>query len=65
MVDKSFKIIPKGEKFQLSLVDYVNLHFKNYITDKDINREILMENPVPSDLQGVPVQDDFVKTLII
>ena len=42
-----------------------NLHFKNYIPDKDINKKILTENPVPSNLQEVPVLDDFVKTLLV
>ena len=45
--------------------DYAKLHFKNYIPDKDINGKILTENPVPSNLQEVPVLDDFVKTLLV
>ena len=44
---------------------YVNHHFKNYIPDKDINEKILTENSVPSNLQEVPVLDDFVKTLLV
>ena len=55
MVDKRFKIIPKGEKFKWnlpsSMTNYVNLHFQNYIPDKDINKKILTRNPVPSNLQ--------------
>ena len=47
------------------MADYANLHFKNYIPDKDINEKILPENPVPSDLQEVPVLADFVKTLLV
>ena len=31
----------------------------------DINKKMLMENPVPSNLQVVPVLDDFVKALLI
>ena len=42
-----------------------NLHYKNYVPDKDINEKILMENPVPLNLQVVPVLDDFVKTLLV
>ena len=45
--------------------DYTNLHFKNYISDKDINEKILTENPVQSDLQEVTILDDFVKTLFV
>ena len=47
------------------MADYANLHFKNYIPDKDINEKILMENPVLSNLQEVPVLDYFVKTLLV
>ena len=42
--------------------DHANLYFKNYIPDKDINKNILAENPAQSNLQEVPVLDDFVKT---
>ena len=47
------------------MADYANLHFKNYIPDKGINEKILTENPVPSNLQEVPVLDDFVKILLV
>ena len=64
-----FKIVPNGEEFKWnlpsSMADYANLHFKNYIPDKDINEKILTESPVPSNLQEVPVLDDFVKTLLV
>ena len=67
IVDKRFKIVSKGEELKwnlpLSVTDYPNLHFKNYIPDKDIT--ILTENPVPSNLQEIPVLDDFVKTLLV
>ena len=47
------------------MADYANPHYKNYIPDKDINQNILTENSVPSNLQEVPVLDDFVKTLLV
>ena len=47
------------------MTDYANLHFKYCIPDKDNNEKILTENPVPSNLQEVPVLDDFVKTLLV
>ena len=69
IVDKRFKIVPKGEEFKWnlpsSMADYVNLHFRNYIPDKDINEKMFTENPVPSNLQEVPLLDDFVKTLLV
>ena len=46
------------------MAGYANIQFKNYIPDKDINEKILTEYPVPSNLQEVPVLDDFVKTLL-
>ena len=67
--DKRFKIVPKGDKFQRdlpsSMADFTNLHFKNYISDKDIDEKMLTENPVPSNLQEVPALDDFVKPLLV
>ena len=47
------------------MADFANLQFKNYIPDKDINEKILTENPVPSNLQEVPVLDDIVKPLLV
>ena len=47
------------------MADYANLSFKNHIPDKGINENILMENPVPSNLQEVLALDDFVKTLLV
>ena len=34
-------------------------------SDKDIYEKILTKNPVLSNLQEVPVPDDFVKTLLV
>ena len=69
IVDKRFKIVPKGEEFKWdlpsSMAGYANLHFKSYIPDKDINENIFVENLVPSNLQEVPVLDNFVKTLLV
>ena len=47
------------------MADYANLHFKNHVPDKDINKKMLTGNPVPSNLQVVPVLDDFVKALLV
>ena len=48
-----------------SMEDYANLHFKNDIPDQDINKKILIENPVHSNLQEAPVLDNFVKTVLV
>ena len=69
MKGKSFKISPKGEEFKWnlpsSMADHANIHFKNHVPGKDIDEKILTENPVPSNLQEVPVLNDLVKTLLV
>ena len=52
-VIKNFKVtlkVLKGEEFKWSLVsdmaEYSNHHFISYITDKDIEEQLLTENPV-------------------
>ena len=56
-VQKRFKVILKGEEFKwnlpTSIIEYANHHFNFYITDKDIEEQLLTENPVPSNLQQV------------
>ena len=50
--DKRFKVILTGEKFKWnlpsSIAEYANNHFNSYIPDKDIEEQLLTENPVPS-----------------
>ena len=41
------------------MADYTNLYFKYYISDKDINKKVLMKNPVSSNLQEAPTLDDY------
>ena len=54
IVDKRFKIVPKGEEFKRNLpsglVDHTNLDIEGYIPDKHIDEKILTENPVRSNL---------------
>ena len=68
MVDKCFKI-PEGKEFDKNLPSsiayYPNLHFKNFIPDKDINEKMLAEDPVSSNLQKLSVLDDFLKALLV
>ena len=47
------------------MADFANLHFKNYIPDKDIDEKMLTENAIPSNLQEVPALDDFMKPLLV
>ena len=68
MVDKCFKK-PKGKEFEKNLSSIIaycaNLHFKNFIPDKDINGKMLGEHSVPSNLQEFPLLDDFLITLLV
>ena len=64
MVEKRFKIVPKGEEFKWGLpsnmADYANLHFKNCIPDKKRHQR--------KDIDGKSSSiksTNFVKTLLV
>ena len=67
--DKRFKVILKGEevKWNLStrMAEYANNHFNSYIPEKDIEEQLLPENPVSSNLKQVKPLDDFTKIAVI
>ena len=46
------------------MAEYANRHFNSYIPDKDIEEQLLTENPVPSNLQQVEPLDDFIRSLL-
>ena len=60
-------VILKGEEFKWnfpsSMAEYADNHFNSYIPDKDIEEQLLTENPVPSNLQQVKPLDDFIRSL--
>ena len=66
--DKRFKVILKGEDFKwnlhYSMAEYANNHFNSYIVNKDIEEQLLAENPVPSNLQQVKPLDNFIRSLL-
>ena len=66
--DKRFKLILKAEKFKWnlpsSMAEYANNHFNSYIPNKDIEEQLLTENPVSSNLQLVKPLDDFIRSLL-
>ena len=53
-VMKRFRIISSEDQFKLSLpedmADYENTHCQRFIPDKDINESILLNKPVPSNI---------------
>ena len=65
---KRFKVILKGEKFKWnlpsSMAQYVYHHFNAYIPDKNIKEELLIENPIPLNLQWVTPIDDLIRSLL-
>ena len=44
------------------MAEYANHHFNSYIPDKDIEEQLLTENPVPSNLQQVKPSQTVVTT---
>ena len=46
------------------MAEYSNHHFNSYITDKDIEEQLLTENPVVLNLQQVQPLDDFIRSLL-
>ena len=67
--DKKFKVILKGEEFKWNLpsimIEYANNYFNSCILDKDIEKQLLTENPGPSNLQQVKPLNDFIRLLIV
>ena len=46
------------------MAEYANNHFNSYIPDKDIEEQLLTENPVLSNLQQVKPLDNFIGSLL-
>ena len=46
------------------MAESANHHFNSYVLDKDIEEQLLTENPVPSNLQQVKPLDDFIRSLL-
>ena len=46
------------------MAEYANHHFNSYVPDKDIEEQLLTENPVPSNLQQVRPLGDFIRSLL-
>ena len=63
-----FNVILKGKEFKRnlpsSMAEYPNLHFNAYIPDKDVEEQLLTENPVSSNLQQVKPLDNFMRSLL-
>ena len=47
------------------MIEYANNYFNSCILDKDIEKQLLTENPGPSNLQQVKPLNDFIRLLIV
>lgn len=63
-----FKIVPKADqnKWKLSseMADYANQMFEEHLSDNDVKEKVLVDYPVPSNLDQVKTLDDFMKALL-
>ena len=63
-----FQIISKAEsrKWELpcEMADYVNHQFEYFIPEKDVEENLLIQQPVPENVRGVKKLDDFVKSVM-
>ena len=46
------------------MAEYANTHFETYVKEADLKQQILMENPVPDNLEQVKKLDDFVRDIL-
>ena len=46
------------------MVEHANTHFETYVKEANLKQQILMENPVPDNLDQVKKLDDFVRGIL-
>ena len=46
------------------MAEYANTHFETYVKEADLKQQIVMENPVPDNLDQVKKLDDFVRDIL-
>ena len=67
-MSKGLKLFPKRKNisgnFLVILAKYANKLFEEHVPDADIKEKLLLENPIPSNLDKVKVLDDFVKSAL-
>ena len=68
MLGNRFQIIFEEDKFRYSLptdmAEYVNTHFETYVKEADLKQNILMENPIPDNLDQIKKLDDFDRDIL-
>lgn len=46
------------------MAKYANTHFKTYVKEADIKQQVLVENPMPDNLEQVKKLNDFVHYIL-
>ena len=63
-----FKVMSTEDQFKWLLpkemAEYVNYHFQTFLPEKGVHDSILMENPLPSNLDQPQTVDDFIVPLM-
>ena len=65
---KRVKVMSSEDQFKLLLpeemAEYVNDHFQTFLPEKGVHDSILMENPIPSNVDQPQTVDDFIVPLM-
>ena len=65
---KRFKVVSYADSFKWALPEsraqYVNEHMCKYIPDRDLIENVLLENPVPTNVKGAQKLDPFLSPLL-
>ena len=66
--DEGFQVIPEEDQYKYSLplkiAKYINDHFATYMKDADIKKQILLQNPVPENVNKAKKLDEFVRDIL-
>ena len=46
------------------MAEYANTHFETYVKEADLKQNILMENPIPDNLDQIKKLNDFVRDIL-
>ena len=65
---KRFKVTTEEDRYRYeildALIDYANDNFETYILEKEVKSSILLENPVPNNIDPVKKLDDVLKSIL-
>lgn len=65
---KRFKVQSVEDRYKWNLpnemIEYVNSHFQAFLSDKGVHESILLENPIPSNVNKPQVVNEFLTPLM-